>query len=431
MKKNQVHYLLLEKIKTFSDILKKNEKKILLGLVLLTFILRLGYVFIVYAKDGTRFWYDDWEYLKYGREIAAGNWNPVLSESVPFMQVGPGLPILIALSLKLFGNTFWPIILFNVVITSLVVWVLFYLGKLLFSNKVGWLLAAWGVCYDEFYHYNPHLLKEPIVLLFLLLTVYLLLKSIKNNGQIGSLIFSALSFSWLIHADERYFIYTPLFVLAFFLIKPFTLRKIVTCACLWGMITLVLLIPWTIRNYRVFQQVVLISPRTTAFTVELWGKNIMDMKFGAKASQFSKEHDFVKAVSVGKQYGIAPRLYGKYEKYVRAFIYFWQPAFFRPTFLRYGLRFENKLPFSHNLMGMVFYGVFLPFYIVGLFILLKSKNIMGLFLASIPILHSLLHTVMVWPLKRYRAPVVFSIVCIGIWTIVELANRFFNKNTTW
>jgi hypothetical protein len=408
------------------DLLKNHEKKILLGLVLITLILRLGYVFIVYSHDGTSLWYDDWQYLHYGQQIADGNWNPTQSPAKPFMQVGPGLPMLIALSIVIFADPVWPVILFNVVITSLIVWVLFYLGKLVFDRKVGWLLAAWGVCYDEFYHYNPHLLKEPITLLFFLLTVYFLIKSIKNNGQIRPLILSALSYIWLIHADERYLFYAPVFVLAFVLIKPFDLKTIVSRAALWGMITLVLLIPWTIHNIQIFDQVVLISPRTTAFTAALWGKNIQDMRFGEDASRLSQEKDYLKAVAEGKPYGLSPRRYGKYEKYARAFINFWQPAYFQPTFIRYGLRLE-KWPLSHNVMGLVFYGIFLPFYVFGLFLLIKRKYLTGLFLAGIPIFHSLLHTAMVWPLKRYRAPVVFCVVCVAIWVLMELAGRFFAK----
>lgn len=410
----------------FINMLKKNEKKAILLLVILAFILRIGFVLIVHSHDGTSHWSDDLEYLSMGRQIAAGSWNPKVSNALPLMQVGPGLPMLIAFSIVVFDNPVWPIYLYNAIITSLVVWVLFYLGKLLFGRKVGWLVAMWGVLYPDFIRYCPHLLKEPTIYFFFPLTVYLLIKSIKNNGQIRPLIFSALSYIWLIHTDERYLMYAPLFVLVFVFIKPFDLKKIVNRAGLWAIATLVLLTPWTIHNYQIFKQVVLISPRTTAITAKLWGKNIMGMKFDQDAPHLLQNYQ--EAFKNGKMHDMEPRRYGKIEMYLRAFINFWQPTYFRPTFIQNGFQMQ-KWSLRHNLFGLFFYGIFLPFYILGLFMLIKNKNGLGLFLAFIPILHSVVHALMVWPLERYRSPVVFCVVCVGIWSMIGLARHFVIKNT--
>lgn len=111
--------------------------------------------------------------------------------------------------------------------------------------------------------------------------------------------------------------------------------------------------PWTIRNYNLFHQVVLISPRTTAFTAKLWGENIKGMKFDESESQVSKDLNYDKAIEDGIKYGAMPRQYGKNEKYIRAFINFWQPTYFKATFIQYGFRIE-KWSLKHNLMGLLF-----------------------------------------------------------------------------
>lgn len=399
------------------DRLMKNEKQIILALVALAFLFRLVYVYAAYSRSGTSNWSDDWEYLACGRQIATGNWNPITSDVIPFMQVAPGLPMLVAASLTVFGAAAWPIFLYNILITSMLIAVLFHLGKLVFGRDVGWLLALWGVFYPEFTRNNPHILKEPTIYFFFSLTVLLLLKSIKNNGQTGPLLLSVLSYAWMVHVDERYLMYAPLFLLAFLLIRPFSLKRMVARASIWGIFLLLLLTPWTIRNYHVFKQVVLISPRTTAITGKIWGKNIMRMQFGKSA-----KYSYQKAVKEGEAYGIKPRSFGHAEMYARAFINFWQPTYFRPTFIQNGFRIQ-KWSLSHNLLGLMFYGIFLPFFVAGVFLLVRHRNGFGLFLAAIPFLHSIAHTIMVWPLERFRSPVVFCVVGVGTWALLELLNR--------
>lgn len=404
-------------MKKVLDRLTKNEKRVIFILVALSFLFRLACVYAEYSRNGTRNWSDDWEYLACGRQIASGNYNPVTSDVIPYMQVAPGLPLLVAASLVIFGDAAWPIFIYNILITSLLVAVLFYLGKLVFGRKVGWLLALWGVLYPEFIRNNAHILKEPSIYFFLVLTVFLLLQSIKNNGQLRPLLLSILSFTWLVHVDERYLMYAPLFLFAFLMVRPFNWKRIITSAFIWGTGFLILLTPWTIRNHYVFDQVVLVSPRTTAITGKIWGTNIMGMQFGK-----STKYTFDEAVKNGKVYGLTPRPFGKTEIYARAFVNFWQPTYFRPTFIQNGFRLQ-KWSLTHNLLGLVFYGLFLPFFIVGIFMLARRRNGFGLFLAAIPICHSIAHTVMIWPLERFRSPVVFCIVAVGIWAIFELLNK--------
>jgi hypothetical protein len=62
-------------------------------------------------------------------------------------------------------------------------------------------------------------------------------------------------------------------------------------------------------------------------------------------------------------------------------------------------------------------------------LLYKRKMYIAFLIALIPVIHSLLHAYMVWPVHRYRAPILFIVVMIGMFVIGELlsANRFFEK----
>jgi hypothetical protein len=382
---------IIEKIRYF---LPRHEKPALLLLFLLALILKILHAVIIYQIFGTTKWADDWEYLSMGRQIAAGDWFP-----------------------KIIGHPYMQFYLYNIVLTSLLVVVLFYLGKNIFDRNVGWLLALWGVFNRDFFTYNPHLLKEATVFLFLPLTLLFLVTTIRTNAKVRSIFFAALSFSWLIHSDERYFLYFPFFALAFLLLKPVKIKRIIQLECLWVGLVFLLMIPWGVRNYKIFDKVVIITPRTTAFTAKIWGEDISRLFFN-KGNKIDKE-SYKLALEFGKEQGITPREYGKYEAYARAFINFWQPTYFKATYIQYGFR-PQKWSLAHNIVGIVFYGIFLPFYLLGIVILIIKKHLLGIYMALIPIIHSFFHTFMIWPLERYRSPVNFIVVLIGIWTILRL-----------
>ena len=411
----------ITKIKTLPVYIKNNERTILLILTLFVILMRTVFVYISYKNNGTENWDDDWYYLSMGEQIADGNWEPKTDDR-PQMIVGPVIPLLIALFIKLFNGPTIPMFIYNIIVTSLVVVILYYLGKEVFNRKVGWFIALWGVFFIEFFKYCPHLLKEPSIFFLVPLTLLLLIKSVKANFNLKYITFSALSYSILIHIDERFFIYFPIFALTFFLVKPLTLVNVSKPFLTFVFLVILLMLPWGFRNYNVFRQVVILTPRTTAITSKFWGTNLE-----TASSHFTNENirkilnegRYEKAVEFGKLYGITPHEQGKYEARLKAFINFWQPTYFIPTYIQYGFR-PHKWSVAHNGASLLFYGIYLPFYLAGIWILLKRRYTIGLFLASIPFIHSLLHAYLVWPLERYRSPITFIIVLIGIWTVFEI-----------
>ncbi len=402
-----------------------HENKSLLLLFILGIILRCIYTYYIYNIDGTSNWADDWEYLSMGKQIADGNWNPK-EENALFMVVGPVIPIVVALFKLTFIDPVIPFFIYNIVVTSLLIPVLYLLGKELINRKLGKTLAIWALFFIEAYKYSPHILKEPTLFLFVPLTLLFIVKAIKcEYRRFSNIIFSAISFSLLIHTDERFLVYFPVLTLFILLIKPLTKSAFVKSASLWIFVVFLLMLPWGIRNYVVFDQVVILTPRTTAITSKLWGDNL-----AGSAAHFSDEQSkhqlneiqLNNARLFAKKYNIYPRGYGKIEARLRAFLNFWQPTYFRATYIQYGFR-PMKWSLRHNVASILFYGIFLPFYVVGILLLIKRKDYSALGLASIPIVHSLLHAYMVWPLERYRSPVTFIVVLIGIWVISEISEN--------
>jgi hypothetical protein len=364
---------------------------------------------------------DDWEYLNLGKEIAEGDWTP-LSESGAYMLVGPWLPMVVALCVMLFGDPILPMFIYNVLLTTVFIPVLYYIGKALFNKKVGILSAIWGIFYIECLKYLPHILKEPTLFLFLPLSILFLINFIKSDNNIKYLAFAAVSFTILIHTDERFFVYFPVFIGFFVINKSIRFKRLLKHSSIWILFVILLMLPWGVRNYKVFEELVILTPRTTAITSNIWSTKLL-----TGASHFSNEdvkekllnNHYERAVEFGEKYDLKPRKFGKNEARFRAFVNFWQPVYFQPTYYQYGYR-PIKWSLRHNIASILFYGIFLPFYIVGMVLLFRKRLYLPLFIAVIPILHSLMHAYMVWPLERYRSPVTFIVVIIGIWAVIEL-----------
>jgi 4-amino-4-deoxy-L-arabinose transferase-like glycosyltransferase len=401
----------------------KHERQLLVFAFVLTIILRTVHVVIIYKTYGTTKWEDDKEYYSMGSQIATGNWAPMLNNE-QHMQVGPLLPLLIALFIKMFGNPNMPLFVYNVLITSLLVPLLYFFGKEIFNRNVGLLLAIWGIFYMDFYKYNPNLLKEPTVFFFLPLTLFLLFRSNRNKKLLIYLIFSAFSFAWLIHADERFFFYFPIFLLVFFLKQPFKITKVIRSSVIWITCVILFILPWSIHNYKIFGQVVLISPRTTALTSKVWGNDISGVGFKNKepSTNYNKELFIYNTEKYYEKFKVIPHEFKGPEIYIRAFLNYWQPTYFKVTFLQHGARLV-KWSWLHNTLSIMFYGVFLPFYFIGLVLLALEFNPAGLFLGIIPIIHSLIHTYMIMPLERYRSPCVFIIVMIAFYAIIIIYSK--------
>lgn len=394
-----------------------NEGSTLLVIILFTFTLRLAFTIISYLKTGST----DTQYLYWGEQFAQGNWVEP-KEATSKMIIAPFISVIIALFIRLFSDPVLPFLFYNAVLTTLVVPVLYFTGKELFNNRVGWLILLWGVFFPEFFKYSPAILKESTLFFVIPFTILMLIKSIKEHAKVIFLIYASLSFAVLIHTDERYVFYLPVFATGFFLIKPFRLTRVFKLLTIWIGIIFILSIPWNIRNYLVFDQVVIISPRTTAFTNYLWGDKLTKLEFSDHETILNrnKEKFRNRTHEFEELYSLPPKVYGKGEVKIRAFINFWQPAYFKGTYITYGFR-PQKWSLNHNLASILFYGIYLPFYFYGLYKLARVKNMIVLFIASIPVIHSMLHVVLVSPLERYRSPVTFIIVLVGIWALVKIS----------
>jgi len=394
-----------------NNILNKRET-ILIILFIISFIIRLLLTFNQFQINGISGWADSLYYLKIGESFAEGHFYPSFSDE-EYIIVGPVIPLLVAASKLIFGNPILPMLIFNCFIDALLVFVLYKIGSFLVNQICGYILALWSIFNFRMITSCYQILKEPLIMLLIPLIVLCLLNAYKRIKPMLNIIFSSIFFSILIHTDERFFVYLPVIITIIIIIFQEKKEKI-KLSLLWLVILIVSMIPWTIRNYNQHQELVILTPRTTAITSKLWGHNLTRLHFSDEG--FISNVDYKIEDEYLLNNNIKPRLYGKYERYLKAFIHYWKPTYFKVTYIQYGFR-PVKWSLNHNLNSLLFYGIFLPFYIVGLILSFIKKNWKILSIAIIPFFHSLLHTFLVWPLERYRLPMDFIVVLVALWFI--------------
>lgn len=404
----------------------QNEKNLVIALFLMAVFTRLVFVYFDFQANATSKYADDWLYLGLGELFAGGTWNE-------HMIVAPLIPIVVSFWFLLFGSAITPMILYNVIIGASSVPVYYYLGKEVFNRKVGWILALWGVFNIETFQYYARILKEPSLFFFLPLSLLFLYRSISRPFEWKNILMASVAFALLIHTDERFLVYAPFFA-ALFLFPKNALSGIkLKPMILWASLIILLMLPWTMRNFTVYDQLVVLTPRTTAFTSKVWGDNIQGMNFEGETGMKRSANVIKERKNAYKEeFGKAPRLYGTTEARVRALLYFWQPTLFSVTYISYGHRPQGPWTLSRNLVSILLFGIFIPFYFLGLIMLVKRKQFLVFLIALIPVLHSLLHAYMVWSLPRYRHPVLFVIVMVGIWAAIEacgfIRNRYYKQH---
>lgn len=421
-----------------------NEKKLLLILFTTAFAIRLFYIYFTYdphfINEG-----DNGQYLTFAEEIInQGIFVPdleVKNDTAGWWGIlGPGYPLIIAFFITLFGKNFFPIFIFNAILTSFTVIVLYNISKELTKNSIVSIsVAMWGIFYINYLKYSPYLLKESVVYLLLPLVILLIVREANSREKITkSIIFAVLAFTYLIHTDERYFTYFPILAIPFLFHIKKSPRLFSKKIAIWIIGVLLLMVPWLIRNYQVYDQFVLLTERTTRITA-LFGTEKIDhhskmmnyssnltiqeydtvidsLKNGYKVTSLTDKE--LKSIDWGLQNGLEPYKYTSFEKYFYGIIDFWRPFYFSPTYINDGFR-PQQWSLAHNLVSILFYGIFLPFYFAGLiYLIYKRNNLLLLFLALLPFVQTFIHIVVGNVLERYRTPVDFIVVIVGLYFIL-------------
>ena len=425
---------------------KESDRRLALFFLFIALILRVSYSIFAYYNfplPDTMLYYElAQEIIQQGKVFYdSSNWY--------YEVVGPFLPWLNALTMSVFGINYLGLYIVTAVASSFITYFTYKTARLFLNKKASLFAGVWSLCYFFYFYFAPSTGKDVFMALFLIILIYLFgILFINRKFNYKRYLLFIFIFVLSFHHDERFFMLTPLFF-AFILFyetkgfKHFNVKK----SFLFGVLVLLLMIPWTIRNYQKHNKILLISTRTQVLTDKVFGYE----GDGYKGDYFMDPygvyyiHDYqidsviqgLKNVTDGghkipekqRQYmeeGNLPNFFTPLEKFWVNTKEFIRPFQIGGEYQKTGYYYYEK-SFRQNLASFLFYGIMLIFSIPGFFFLYKNHKPYFIVFLSIVVYYTLIHTFFVpWTTWRYRLPLDAIFIIVGIYGIIRFMN-FLNK----
>jgi 4-amino-4-deoxy-L-arabinose transferase-like glycosyltransferase len=226
---------------------KKKMLVILLGICLLAFIVRMAFVGLFPALFSP----DTPGYLEPAANLVAGR-GYVTNAGVPYIAREPGYPALIALNYLLWGQSDYPVKVTQAALAALMCLPIFVIGQVVFDEAVGLLAALILALYPTLIPGVGFILTETFFTFLLsvamaLLVVFLQLRRWWVLGLAG------ITLGLAILTRSGLLIFPFLMALGFLVTARFKKQAVINSLLLLAS-TLVVVLPWTIRNYLAFGQ---------------------------------------------------------------------------------------------------------------------------------------------------------------------------------
>lgn len=193
---------------------------------------------------------DDADYIKSG--IVFLQTGKITMHDVLSAQIMPGMTFLIAFMALIFGVGSKLIISLKIlwlVMGLLTIYIVYKTIKLYSNQYIAAISCLFFLAADYIWMDNLILTETPYILLFSLLIYHTLKLSMKANKKDFILIVIYYILAVFIRPTIGIF---PIFLFAFLILKKYNFKLLIRQCIIAGIILLLCLIPWTYRNYKIF-----------------------------------------------------------------------------------------------------------------------------------------------------------------------------------
>lgn len=193
---------------------------------------------------------DDADYIKSG--IVFLQTGKITMHDVLSAQIMPGMTFLIAFMALIFGVGSKLIISLKIlwlVMGLLTIYIVYKTIKLYSNQYIAAISCLFFLAADYIWMDNLILTETPYILLFSLLIYHTLKLSIKTNKKDYVLIVIYYILAVFIRPTIGIF---PIFLFVFLILKKYNFKLLIRQCIIAGIILLLCLIPWTYRNYKIF-----------------------------------------------------------------------------------------------------------------------------------------------------------------------------------
>lgn len=193
---------------------------------------------------------DDADYIKSG--IVFLQTGKITMHDVLSAQIMPGMTFLIAFMALIFGVGSKLIISLKIlwlIIGLLTIYIVYKTIKLYSNQYIAAISCLFFLAADYIWMDNLILTETPYILLFSLLIYHTLKLSMKANKKDFVLIVIYYILAVFIRPTIGIF---PIFLFVFLILKKYNFKLLIRQCIIAGIILLLCLIPWTYRNYKIF-----------------------------------------------------------------------------------------------------------------------------------------------------------------------------------
>ncbi len=428
-----------------------------LFVVLFIIALCISSSFMIYSvHKGIEISSDNRYYFNLGKEFFEHGITNAYSKSMPdagLIYVGPLEPLIIGLLIKLFGASWLPIRIFNLLVFSFIPLFIFKISIILKQRLPGLLSALAIIVYIPLLRSTLQAGKDLYMVLFLVIFVFLLLKLFENPNNILSYINLGVCLALAIHLDERFVILIPLLFIIYIYILTKKIPKILPKTIYSIFIIFLISAPWMIRNYIVYNKIVLLTIRLSPFIDPILGQpefknlgnysslfvvneaQIDSIKAGTKVVYYGNYLQrpteilpiHSSAIEAIKNNNI-PHKFSKTERLFNSFREFYLPLTLKGHWSGIGYTYRPKYTIKGIIREILQYYIFLPFFFIGLVILYKRSRLQTILLLSVIIFYSGLCIIAVdFTLSRYRLPLDPIINLMAMIGLVWILNYMFYR----
>jgi 4-amino-4-deoxy-L-arabinose transferase-like glycosyltransferase len=273
------------------------------------------------------------------RQIASGDdwWSHPVSPSAPLYQ------FFLAGVLLIGGIRIWPAIIVQAILGGIIAFLIYRTGERKMGRGVGLLASLWFALYVHNMHYSSILVRDVLVALLLLAVCYVL---IRFASRMRGALWAGLFYSALVHTDPQFIWFLPAIVLYLLLFATKHRLLNIHSAFLFLATTVVLFVPWTLRNYKVYRD---------------------PMPIGLEAARYFNAP--VPTARASESTAAAAKVPPIWHNSVEL----WRAARLR------AVPGEDP-PWSvrHNLISLAQYGLLIPFFLLGIYLSFRKRNAAGL-----------------------------------------------------
>ncbi|MBI4382237.1 MAG: glycosyltransferase family 39 protein [candidate division NC10 bacterium] len=231
------------------------------AIILLTVVVRLGFCLAVYpALSHVPFLQGHDGYEDVARNLLSGSGYSMDPDGPPTIKQPPLYPIVIYLTYASVGIHYWAVQIVQVLLAGVTAWLIFLIGRIVFSETVGLLAAAFFSVHPHLIQYTARPYTETLYVFLICLFAYLLLDIPGSAPRRGGLIAGGVF--GLMTLTKGVAIGFPAFFFLGWLLDPSHRRSLSPLGRYLSSFLIgaaIIVSPWAYRNYALTGRVILTS----------------------------------------------------------------------------------------------------------------------------------------------------------------------------